>query len=126
MVFRPVTAERFGLEVVAGAGRTTVGLDATTREVYVDRRRSGAEPPTPAFAAEHRGPLLGEHDVVRLRVLLDRCSVEVFAGDGETVLTDLVFADAATEEVVLFAEGGDVEVVSLTLRALEGRPGLAG
>ena len=45
----------------------------------------------------HEAPLpLAEGETLRLRVFLNRSSVEVFAQDGRVVLTDRVYADAAS------------------------------
>lgn len=44
---------------------------------------------------------------LRLDVIVDRDSVEVFDGDGRTVITDLVFPSPADNRLAVFAEGGD-------------------
>jgi beta-fructofuranosidase len=56
-------------------------------------------------------PVAGE--TLRLRVFLDRSSVEVFAQDGRVVLTDLVYADAASLGVALGARSGRARLVGL-------------
>jgi fructan beta-fructosidase len=50
---------------------------------------------------------------LRLRVYLDRCSVEVFAQDGLATITDLVFPAEASTGMAIFAEGEGAELVAL-------------
>jgi levanase len=56
--------------------------------------------------------------VVRIRVVVDRSSVEVFGGVGETVLTDLVYPRPTSDGVALYAEGGRARVLHLEVRRL--------
>ena len=113
--FRLGSATSFGLDVFVGdSGRTRVGYDVGEQELFVDRTKSGSTLVSPSFPARHAAELLPDGDVVRLRLLIDRSTVEVFGGRGETVLTDLVLPDAG-EVVRPFAEGGEVELTSLEL-----------
>jgi fructan beta-fructosidase len=112
----PGTARRVGLHVRAGvAERTTVWVEPATGTVGLDRRASGASDFHPGFAAEHTAPLGPREGALRLEVLVDVSSVEVFAGDGEVVLTDQVFPDPASTGVGLFAEGGTAVVRSVVV-----------
>jgi sucrose-6-phosphate hydrolase SacC (GH32 family) len=114
-------AKRFGLTVFAGAGqRTVIGYDTRTRQLYVDRRHSGDVSFHPQFASVSRAPLtLPRRGVLRLRVLVDHSSVEVFANGGVRVLTDQVFPAASSDRVQLFATGGRATVRSLRIWRME-------
>ena len=83
--------------------------------LFVDRSRSGKVDFHPAFAARHEAALAAPEGRVSLRVFVDRCSVEVFAGGGEAVITDLIFPDAASLGLEAFAEGGEAMLKSLTV-----------
>jgi len=62
----------------------------------------------------HEAPLpLAAGETLRLRVLLDRSSVEVFAQDGRAVLTDRICPDAASVGVAFEARGGGAGLVGL-------------
>lgn len=112
----PGTAARVGLHVRVGAGeRTTVVVDVAARTVSLDRTRSGEVGFHPDFAAEHTAPLPTDGGPVRLEVVVDVASVEVFAGGGEVVLTDLVFPDPASTGITLFAEDGEAHVRRLAV-----------
>ncbi|HEX6249261.1 MAG TPA: glycoside hydrolase family 32 protein [Nocardioidaceae bacterium] len=112
----PGTAERCGLAVrMAGAERTDIGYDVGEADVYVDRSRSGDTSFSDAFPAVHRAPFCSRDGVVRLQVYVDSTSVEVFAGDGEVVLTDQVFPSPESVGIALFVEGGTARLRSLSV-----------
>ncbi|NUT91687.1 MAG: glycoside hydrolase family 32 protein [Saccharothrix sp.] len=109
-------ADRFGLEVRTGAGeKTVIGYDSGARELYVDRTRSGQVGFSADFPGVQRVRLDPVDGRVRLRVLVDRSSVEVFGGAGEVVITDLVFPGAGSDGVRVFAEGGAARVAGFRL-----------
>ncbi|KOU77395.1 glycosyl hydrolase family 32, partial [Streptomyces sp. MMG1533] len=101
-------ADRFGLKVRTGAGGegTVIGYDTTTQELYVDRTRSGAVHFNSTFPGVQTAPLKPENGKVKLRILVDWSSVEVFGGSGEAVITDQIFPDPSSTGVGVFAEGG--------------------
>lgn len=112
----PGTAQRVGLHLRVGEGeRTTVWLDPRARTVSLDRTSSGTVDLHPAFAAVHTAPLLTEDGPVRLEVLVDVASVEVFVDGGEVVLTDQVFPDPASTGLAIVAEGGEAYVRRLAV-----------
>lgn len=114
--FDPVDAETFGLKVRKGAGEETlIGFDRRAREVFVDRTHSGETKFSPHFAGRHAAkPVIGgEAGPVRLHVLVDATSVEVFADEGRIVLTDQVFPKPESNGVALFATGGTARLRSL-------------
>jgi levanase len=117
--FQLGTAEEFGLIVRGGDDeQTRIGYDVDDEEIFVDRTRSGIVDFSADFPGVHAGPLQVRGDRVTFTVYVDRSSVEVFAGRGETTITDLIFPDASSEETSLYADGGTVTVRSLTVRPL--------
>ncbi|WP_405639571.1 GH32 C-terminal domain-containing protein [Streptomyces sp. NBC_00019] len=105
-------AARFGLKVRTGAGgeETVIGYDATTQELYVDRAHSGAVDFNSTFPGVQTAPLKAKNGKVKLRILVDWSSVEVFGGSGEAVITDQIFPDPASQGVQIFAENGSVKL----------------
>ena len=109
------------LDVTSGErDRTTVTVDAAKGELIVDRRLSGRVDFHPAFPARHAAPLRLAGDTVRLRVLLDASSIEVFGQDGESVLTDLIFPNPGKRRLRLRGEGGAPRVAGISLARLSG------
>jgi sucrose-6-phosphate hydrolase SacC (GH32 family) len=112
----PGTASRCGLQVRVGdEERTVVGYDAVAGELYVDRTCSGVTSFHPGFAAVHRAPLAPRDGLVRLEVLVDAASVEVFGGAGEVTISDQVFPAPESRAVAVFAERGTAHLRRLTV-----------
>jgi levanase/fructan beta-fructosidase len=118
--FEPGTARRVGLVLRAGGdaggesgsgsgpgvgARTVLAYDSLTAELSLDRTESGNVGFHEAFPSVERVAVPLEDGRLRLRVFLDRCSVEVFAQDGLATITDLVFPANSSTAVGLLAEG---------------------
>jgi fructan beta-fructosidase len=117
----PGTADRAGITVRESAdGRegTKIGYDATTGQVFVDRRNSGITWFSPDFPSVSGAPVRLSDGRIRMRVYVDRSSVEVFSDDGTRTLTDVIYPDAASTGISAFAEGGDATLTGLTVTPL--------
>jgi fructan beta-fructosidase len=76
----------------AASAETVVGIDRMKGQIFVDRTRSGYMSFSPEFPARTVAPLKHpDAKTIPLEIVVDRNSVEVFAEDGETVLTNLIF-----------------------------------
>jgi len=116
--FRPRTATRFGLKVLAGSNgeETVVGYDVATNRLYIDRTKSGtAASQMTGFYGVHSAPLTLRDGTLNLRILVDNSIVEVFAEGGERVLTDLVYPAIGSNGIKLFAEGGSATLEAVTV-----------
>jgi fructan beta-fructosidase len=104
------SAGRAGLLLRQGADQQTqIGYDAEQGVLFVNRSRSGWAPPDDPHFTQRREvvvPPPSPAAPLRLRVLLDRSSVEVFVGEGEIVITELIFPHEGSQGVALFAEAG--------------------
>jgi sucrose-6-phosphate hydrolase SacC (GH32 family) len=113
------TAGRSGLRLRVGSDEATaVGHDAERGVVFVDRSRSGYRPPGDAlYARRHEVavPAPSTDRPLRLRALLDGCLLEVFVGDGESVISEQIFPAAGSDGLQLFAEGGSADFGGLHL-----------
>jgi fructan beta-fructosidase len=71
---------------------TLIGVDREKGTIFVDRKHSGKSDFSSEFPARISAPLKhAQANSIRLEIVVDRNSVEVFAEDGETVLTDLIY-----------------------------------
>ena len=96
-----------GIRLSNDAGEDViVGVTREPLEVFVDRRRSRRTPFHGAYPGRHAGPLAWRDGRLTLRVLFDRSVIEVFAGDGETVITDRVFPTQPLDRLELLPVGG--------------------
>lgn len=107
----------------AGGEATVVGYDLQQQTVFIDRSRSGFLPPDDALYARRRqaplqGPVAGRP--LRLHILLDWSSVEVFVDDGHTVLTEQIFPAESSRGLRLFARGGTAELAGVDVWLLAG------
>jgi len=123
--FAPGDAETFGLIVRQGEDEgTRIGFDMAKREVFVDRTRSGRIDFSPDFAGRHATRLstAALAGPIRVRILVDATSVEVFTDQGLTVLTDQIFPAPDSLGVSLFATGGAARLLSLDASQLAPNP----
>lgn len=101
-------AQELGWKLLAGGGaHTLVGYDRSTQKIFIDRTHSGLTGFSKDFPVRSEAPLLLQGGLLLLRILVDRCSVEVFAGDGEVAITDLVFPPPGARNVQMYSEGGE-------------------
>ena len=100
-----------------GQQATVVGYDAVTESLFVDRGRAGAFF-TRNFSPRHTAPLTLSGGELPLKILVDWSSVEVFAGDGRAVISDLVFPDPESRGLEIYAVGGPAVLRSLEIYSL--------
>ncbi len=96
-------------QATLGNGRdeqVAIGYRASSREFFVDRQRSGNTAFNDKFASRDTAPRIGADSVIRVSLLVDRASVELFADDGLTVMTETFFPTAGLDDVVLSGPSG--------------------
>ena len=90
VTIEPGDSSESGIRVLVGQGLyTTIGYDARTNEVFIDRARSGRQDGLGGNGAAGRVALPEEAlgKPVNLRILVDRSTVEVYADGGSRVLS---------------------------------------
>ncbi len=60
-------------------------------------------------------PLQAPDGILRLQILLDKSSLEIFADNGAAVLTTMIYPDAGADGLCLYATGGAVWVKDLKI-----------
>jgi sucrose-6-phosphate hydrolase SacC (GH32 family) len=86
------------------AEEIVVGIDGATGHIFVDRTHSGQTAWSPNFPARVSAPLKHPQAIsIPLEIVVDNNSIEVFAEDGETVLTNLVYPSAASQGIGFYA-----------------------
>lgn len=109
----------FGLKVLGNASESTRICYATaTQRLSIDRTNSGNEGFHPAFSSVEDARVELINGRLRLRLYVDRASVELFAQDGLTTITDQVFPAAGANNVSVFSEGGTARLESMTVTPL--------
>jgi fructan beta-fructosidase len=87
--------------------------------MYIDRTRSGDSVVSSEFPAKHEGPVEIRDGIVKLHILLDRCSVELFGNDGQGAITDLIFPRQSDKGLGIYTEGTPPLVISLDIWSLK-------
>jgi fructan beta-fructosidase len=114
--FNILDAAEFGFKVrKSDTEETVIGYDSVQQKVFVDRTKSGETGFSSDFSTKTEAPLVPADNKVRLHIYVDGSSVEVFANNGEKVITDLIFPDASSKSIELYTKGGNVQVDSLKL-----------
>ncbi|KAH8810699.1 endoinulinase [Xylogone sp. PMI_703] len=118
--FIPSTGSTLSLAVrVGGSDQTVIRYVQSSKQLQVDRTSSGNISYDPAAGGVHSEALQPNSDgVVQLRVLVDTCSVEVFGGEGQAVISDLIFPSATSDGLYLSTAGGNVQLESVDVRAV--------
>jgi fructan beta-fructosidase len=98
-----------------GSEQTVLAYDCGTGELSLDRTSSGNVSFHDTFPSVERVAVPLVDGRLRLRIFLDRCSVEVFAQDGLATITDQVFPSDSSTAVGLLANGDGGTLVSLTV-----------
>ena len=95
----------------------TISYQAQPGTLTVDRSAAGTSKVSGKFSPYHqvRVPLVDGK--LKLRILLDTSSVEIFAPESGTVITDLFLPDWTNTDASVFSEGGKAGF-SLTSRKL--------
>lgn len=114
--FQIGSATEFGFRLRKGPHEETlVGYDTKAQQLFVDRRRSGNIGFSKDFPVRSKAPLLPDAGIIRLHIVVDRCSVEVFGNGGRRVITDLIFPNPGSTGLALYSKGGDVTLRSMDL-----------
>lgn len=80
----------------------------------MDRRNSGATDFSKTFATATSASISAAKEYT-LRLLVDKSSIEAFDGNGEFVMTNLVFPEEPYNRISFNAKGGAFTVTSLTI-----------
>ncbi|HEY6988582.1 MAG TPA: glycoside hydrolase family 32 protein [Bryobacteraceae bacterium] len=119
------SAQEVGWRLLAGASKyTLVGYARKNGKLFVDRTRSGLTGFSEDFPARLEAPLKLRGDSLRLDILVDRCSIEVFADGGRVTSTNLVFPPAGASGVKSYAKGGSAGSITARfseIRSIYGR-----
>jgi len=120
MTFIPAVGSTLSLAVrKGGSQQTVIKYVQSSGQLSVDRTASGNTGYDPAAGGIHSASFQAASDgKVQLRVLVDESSIEVFGGQGEVVISDLIFPDVASDGLALTTSGGSVLLESLDLRTV--------
>lgn len=117
--FTPGSAEEFGLILRGDRVKgTRVGIRPGQATLLVDRRESGRTDFHASFSSIDTAPVLAKQGSYDLTIFVDRCSVEVFAQDGQVTMTELIFPAETSTDLAVYAVGGAATINSLQVTQL--------
>jgi fructan beta-fructosidase len=68
-----------------------IGYDKQQQQYYIDRTKSGKTGFQKDFAGRHSAPRIGKKSSMDLSLIIDVSSIELFADEGLTVMTEIFF-----------------------------------
>lgn len=97
-----------------------IGLDAGSGRYFSDRRQSGHVDFSEKFAsAVHTAPRVAKSEIVKMKVYIDKSSIEFFGDEGITAITDSVFPKEPYTTVRFVVDGQPVNQVKLELTEIK-------
>jgi fructan beta-fructosidase len=118
--FETGSAEEFGFKIrTSETSETVAGYRVREQELFVDRTRSGEAAFHEDFSGRHAAKLEASNGRIRICLLVDTSSVEVFGNDGEAVITDLIYPEPGDQGLEIYAVNGSVRLVSMELSPLK-------
>lgn len=81
--------------------KVVIGYDKATNNYYIDRTHSGKVDFEKGFAARHTAPRLSDKENMNLTLIIDNASVELFADDGLSVMTEIFFPNTLFSDITL-------------------------
>lgn len=85
-----------------------------------DRRKSGITDFSQDFPAVTVAPTFSDGDsTLKLRIFVDRSSIEVFEADGKFAMTNLVFPTAPYSSISFKADGGKADIRNLRIFSIK-------
>ncbi|CAH1001040.1 Levanase [Neolewinella maritima] len=96
-----------------------IGYDPERKAFYSDRRGAGANDFADSFAPDRTwAPRLSSSDTLRMHLIFDRASVELFADGGSTVVTEIFFPIESLDQLTAVGDNPVIEGTSYPLRSI--------
>ena len=106
--------EPFTITLSNDAGeKVVIGYDKTKNQYFIERTNSGIVSFEKGFAAKHTAPRLSVKENFDLTLIIDNASVELFADDGLSVMTEIFFPNELFSNINIQSANG------FTIRSLK-------
>jgi fructan beta-fructosidase len=106
--------EPFTITLSNDAGeKVVIGYDKTKNQYFIDRTNSGIVSFEKGFAVTHTAPKLSVKENFDLTLIIDDASVELFADDGLSVMTEIFFPNELFSNINIQSANG------FTIRSLK-------
>ena len=106
-------AADFGVFISNSLGEEVrIGYNQVQQEYYFDRSNAGKSGFSEDFAGIFHAPRIATSNTIKMHLYIDVASVEVFADEGKTVMTNIFFPNENFQNIGLFTENGQVQLTS--------------
>ncbi|MDR1555974.1 MAG: glycoside hydrolase family 32 protein [Tannerellaceae bacterium] len=115
-------AERFGIKIRNKKGESILaGYDAYHQQFYIDHASHSTIDifPGTRSVAQVPGQDINESETFDMRIILDATSIELFAMDGNIVITNSFYPSSDFNVMEIYAENGKVHVESISVTQLK-------
>jgi fructan beta-fructosidase len=85
--------------------KVVLGYDQNANNYFIDRSESGNINFEKGFAAKHTAPRLSTSQKMNMTLIIDDASVELFADDGLSVMTEIFFPDKPFSKIKIQSTG---------------------
>jgi fructan beta-fructosidase len=105
--------ESFSVTLANDAGEhVIIGYDKASNNYFIDRSKSGKVSFEKGFAARHVAPRFATTPAMDLTLVIDDASVELFADNGLTVMTEIFFPNKPYSKLVFKGDALKVKAVN--------------
>lgn len=95
-------AEDFSVKLSNDSGeQLMIGYDKEENHYFIDRTRSGKTDFQKDFAAKHFAPRISINKKMNLQLVIDVSSIELFADDGLSVMTEIFFPTQPYDQITI-------------------------
>ncbi|MEM7104541.1 MAG: glycoside hydrolase family 32 protein [Bacteroidota bacterium] len=86
-----------------------VGYDAKTDQFFTDRTQSGKVDFSEDFPSRNIAPRFSQKATIKMHILFDKSSCELFADDGSVVMTDIFFPNEDFSNMTFGVSNGSID-----------------
>jgi fructan beta-fructosidase len=103
--FQTRKSESFIISLFNSKGeKLEIGYDKQMNEYFIDRTKAGRADFNDEFAAKHTAPRFSHKKELEMTLIFDESSVELFADDGLSVMTEIFFPETPFNKITISAE----------------------
>jgi sucrose-6-phosphate hydrolase SacC (GH32 family) len=116
--FHPIQNTVAGVRLAVGNGHYfEIGYDASNQKLYVDRSKTANQNFNAKFGqlSRYETPLVAKGNNIDLHIYFDNSIVEVFANDGECVMTTQIFPSPDEKGIQFFSNNGPSQFSNVTV-----------
>ena len=100
--------------------KVEIGYDVATKQFFIDRTEGGKTNFSKDFVTGRQyAPRLSDKNIVKMRLIVDVASVELFADDGSVVMTAIYFPNEDFKTAKIFAQNGVAKLLKGQIWALK-------